>query len=31
MEKQFERMANMTEEKLHNLGRWFVDICFSNT
>jgi hypothetical protein len=31
LEKQFERMVNITEEKLYNLGRWFVDICFKNT
>jgi transposase len=31
LEKKFVRMANMTENKLYNLGRWFVDICFNNT
>jgi Rhodopirellula transposase DDE domain len=31
LEKEFERMVNITEEKLYNLGRWFVDICFNNT
>jgi exonuclease VII small subunit len=31
LEKEFVRMANMTENKLYNLGRWFVDICFNDT
>ncbi len=31
LEKEFVRMANITENKLYNLGRWFVDICFNNT
>jgi hypothetical protein len=31
LEKQFERMVNITEEKLYNLGRWFVDIFFNDT
>ena len=31
LEKEFVRMANMTENKLYNLGKWFIDICFNNT
>lgn len=31
IEEQIERLTNSTNENFTNLGKWFVDICYSNT
>jgi hypothetical protein len=31
IESQIERLTNFTQEKLPNLGKWFIDICCATT
>lgn len=31
IENQIERLTNLTQDKLPNLGKWFIDICYGVT